>query len=49
MIQTVAGHAKDSGALAETRIDGILQTIARALAEKTYLAIVPQFVVTAKG
>jgi ubiquinone/menaquinone biosynthesis C-methylase UbiE len=49
MIQTVAGHAKESGVLAETRIVGILQTITRALAEKTYLAIVPQFVVTAKG
>lgn len=47
MIQTVAGYARKSGALEKARIDAILQTVERAMAEGTYLAISPQFVVTA--
>ncbi len=47
MIQTVAGYARRSGALEAGRIDAILQTVERAMVEGTYLAISPQFVVTA--
>jgi ubiquinone/menaquinone biosynthesis C-methylase UbiE len=47
MIQGVADHARESGALPAERIDAILQTIERAIAEGTYLAIAPQFIITA--
>jgi ubiquinone/menaquinone biosynthesis C-methylase UbiE len=47
MIQTVADYARKSGELRAERIDAILQAIERAKADRTYLAIVPQFIVTA--
>jgi hypothetical protein len=47
MIKTVAGYARKSGALDASRIDAMLQTVDRSLAEGTYLAITPQFIVTA--
>jgi hypothetical protein len=47
MIKTIAGYARESGDLSPTRIDAMLETVARGLAEGTYLAISPQFVLTA--
>ena len=47
MNQTVAANARKSGKLETRRIDAILQTVERAKAEGDYLAISPQFVVTA--
>ncbi|MEJ2122812.1 MAG: methyltransferase domain-containing protein [Alphaproteobacteria bacterium] len=47
MIRTVAGFAKESGELGVEHIDSILATIERATADGTYLAISPQFIVTA--
>jgi ubiquinone/menaquinone biosynthesis C-methylase UbiE len=47
MIATVAGYARSSGAIDPKRIDAILERIEAALASGTYLAIAPQFVVTA--
>jgi hypothetical protein len=47
MIKTVAGYARESGTLSPTRIDAALKTVERSLAEGTYLAITPQFLVTA--
>lgn len=47
MIQTVAGYARQSGELEDGRVDMILQTVERAIAQGTYLAISPQFAVTA--
>ena len=47
MIQTVAGYARQSGAMEPAEIDTILRTVARARADGTYLAVSPQFVVTA--
>jgi len=49
MIQTVADYARKSGALAPTRVDAILETVKRAMTDGTYLAIAPQFLVTASG
>lgn len=46
MIKNMAGYARDSGKMEEEEIDGVLSTLDRALAEKTYLALAPQFVVT---
>lgn len=47
MIQTVAGYAREGGTLDAARIDAMLKTVHQSLAEGTYLAITPQFVVTA--
>jgi hypothetical protein len=47
MIKTVAGYARESGALSSMRIDAILETVERSLATGTYLAVTPQFLVTA--
>lgn len=47
MIQTVAGYAKKSGAIETERVEAILETVERAKIEGTYLAIAPQFIVTA--
>ena len=49
MIRTVADHARSSGALDDKTIDRILQRVETGLAEGTYLAIVPQFLVTASA
>jgi ubiquinone/menaquinone biosynthesis C-methylase UbiE len=47
MIQTVAGYAKESGEIAASRVDSVLETIEQAQSNGTYLAISPQFIVTA--
>ena len=47
MIKTVADYARESGALSPMRIDAMLETVERSLAEGSYLAITPQFLVTA--
>src|SRR5262245_12283925 len=47
MIETVAGYARESGVLEPARIDALLGTVRGALEQKTYLAIAPQFLVTA--
>ena len=47
MIQTVAGYAKESDAIESARVDAVLEIIERAKAQGTYLAISPQFIVTA--
>lgn len=47
MIQTVAGYAKESEKIDPDRVDSILETIEQARAAGSYLAISPQFIVTA--
>jgi SAM-dependent methyltransferase len=47
MIRTVADYARDSTQLEPARIDAALELIQRSLADGTFLAIAPQFVVTA--
>lgn len=47
MIRTVAGYARQCGAMAPERIAAILTQVDQALAAETYLAISPQFVMTA--
>jgi len=47
MIETVIDYAKESGDIEPDRIDKILKTIEEARAAGTYLAISPQFIVTA--
>jgi hypothetical protein len=49
MIKTVADYARSSGAMAPERIDRILRQVDMGIAEGTYLAIVPQFVMTASA
>jgi ubiquinone/menaquinone biosynthesis C-methylase UbiE len=46
MIKNLAEFARDSGEMTEAEIDPILATLDRALADNTFLAIAPQFVVT---
>lgn len=47
MIQNVAGYARERGTLASDEIDAILKIVADAIADQRYLAIAPQFIVTA--
>ena len=47
MIQIMAGYARDSGRLSEQRIDAILEIVDRAIKAGNFLALAPQFVVTA--
>lgn len=47
MIRTVIGYARNSGKMEAARIDRILDAVEQGLADQTYLAISPQFVVTA--
>jgi len=47
MIKTVMGYAKSSGEMESGRIDSILRQVEDGLTNGTYLAIAPQFVVTA--
>jgi hypothetical protein len=46
MIRTVAGYAREPGEMDGRRIDAILETVEAAIADGTYLAISPQFIVT---
>jgi ubiquinone/menaquinone biosynthesis C-methylase UbiE len=48
MIKTVTGYARKSGTFDPARVDAILQTVERGVADGTYLAVTPQFLVTAK-
>jgi ubiquinone/menaquinone biosynthesis C-methylase UbiE len=47
MIHTVADYARDGATFDPARIDAVRQAVARGLADGTYLAIAPQFLVTA--
>ena len=47
MFQTVATYARERTALDTARIDAMLATLERALAEGNYLAVAPQCLVTA--
>ena len=49
MIQTVADYARASGKVDEAFIDHALAQIDGAIADRTYLAIAPQFIVTASN
>jgi len=48
MIRTVADYARDGGRLDPDRIDAIVQAAENAIGEGTYLAVAPQFLVTAR-
>jgi hypothetical protein len=47
MIRTVAGYARKSGQLDVKRLDAALEAVERGLVDGNYLAITPQFLVTA--
>ena len=47
MIRNMAGYARGGGMMSDASIEGMLSTIERALSEGSYLALAPQFVVTA--
>src|SRR5262245_30374741 len=47
MIRTIADYARDGGSLDTNRIDALLKTVERGIREGTYLAVAPQFLVTA--
>jgi SAM-dependent methyltransferase len=47
MVKTVASYARDSGTLDVARIDAMLASLERGLAEGSYLIVAPQFLVTA--
>lgn len=47
MIQTVAGYAKEDQKIAAARVDAVLEAVKQAQSDGTYLAISPQFIVTA--
>ncbi|MDH3474633.1 MAG: methyltransferase domain-containing protein [Rhodospirillales bacterium] len=49
MIRTVAGYARESGTLDPARIDAALAAVEQGLAEGRYLAVAPQFLVTARA
>jgi SAM-dependent methyltransferase len=48
MIRTVAGYAKERGGSPANATETMLQTVDAALQEDTYLALAPQFLVTAR-
>ncbi|QIG49373.1 methyltransferase domain-containing protein [Nordella sp. HKS 07] len=48
MIRTVAGLARESGRLEPARINAALDSVDRSLVDGTFLAITPQFIVTAR-
>lgn len=47
MARTVIGYARESGKLSSAFLDNVLETIESGIERKTYLAIAPQFIVTA--
>lgn len=47
MIKNMAGYAEDSGKMSNAHTKEILATIEQAISDGTYLALAPQFVVTA--
>ena len=46
MIKNMVGYARDGGAMGDEEIEGVLSALDRAIADKTYLVLAPQFVVT---
>jgi SAM-dependent methyltransferase len=49
MIDTVADYARRSGTLRPEQIDSVIKRIKESIKDGKYLAIVPQFIVTAKA
>ena len=49
MIDTVTDYARSSGMLRFEQIDSVMKQIRKGIEDGTYLAIVPQFIVTAKA
>jgi len=49
MIDTVADYARSSGKLQLEQIDSVVKQIRKGVEDGTYLAIVPQFIVTAEA
>ncbi len=49
MVKNMVGYARSSGTLSEAAIAKVETAIDDAVAQKTYLALAPQFVVTAKA
>lgn len=47
MINNMAGYARSSGRIGHANIENILSTIEQAISDGSYLALAPQFVVTA--
>lgn len=47
MLKNMAGYARASGSLSEAAIDKVLSTVERAVSERSYLVLAPQFIVTA--
>jgi ubiquinone/menaquinone biosynthesis C-methylase UbiE len=47
MIKNMAGYARGSGKMSKADIDRILSTIEQAVSDGSYLALAPQFIVTA--
>jgi ubiquinone/menaquinone biosynthesis C-methylase UbiE len=47
MIRNMAEYARNSGKMDEERIDAVIETLESAVENGTYLALAPQFVVTA--
>jgi ubiquinone/menaquinone biosynthesis C-methylase UbiE len=47
MIKNMAGYARSSGKMSDSDVDEILSTIEQAVSDGSYLALAPQFVVTA--
>lgn len=48
MIETILDYARDSGAMPDAELDGIVPFLRQAIVERTYLVVAPQFVVTGR-
>ena len=46
VIANMASYARTSGRIDESEIDALLEDVDKALSEETYLAVLPQFLVT---
>ena len=46
MVENLAGYVRDGGGMGDGEIEAVLATVDQALADGTYLALAPQFVVT---
>ena len=49
MVSNMAAYAKTSGVLDDAAIEKVVSSVTEAIAQKTFLALAPQFVVTAKA
>ena len=47
MIKNMVGYARGSGKMSDVDIDKIFSTIEQAISDGSYLALAPQFIVTA--